>query len=121
MLDELAEYEPPLELLSKLPSSPFSQSRRRARWWSDRKGKEKEWLSSLRGFKEAEDGRELVRVLTGEEELEGLNTPKVCVVRSDTYHGLQKRNAGAIELIHDLKGILITGPPGMTLHLRHRC
>ena len=75
-MDELADYEPPLDLLTKLPSSPFSQSRRRAKWWSDRKGKEKEWLSSLRGDRE-EKGRELVRVISGEEELEGLNTPKV--------------------------------------------
>jgi protein AFG1 len=76
LLDELADYEPPLDLLAKLPSSPFSQSRRRARWWTDRKGKEKEWLSSLTGL-QGEEGKELVRVLTGEEELEGLTTPKV--------------------------------------------
>jgi protein AFG1 len=79
LLEELSDYQPPLDLLAKLPSSPFSQSRRRARWWTERKGKEKEWLSALRSV-EGEDGRELVRVLTGEEELEGLTTPKVCLL-----------------------------------------
>jgi hypothetical protein len=64
-----------LDLLAKLPSSPFSQSRRRARWWSE-KAKEKEWMSALKSVK-GDEGRELVRVLTGEEELEGLTTPKV--------------------------------------------
>lgn len=33
-------------------------------------------MSALRSVK-GDDGRELVRVLTGEEELEGLTTPKV--------------------------------------------
>jgi hypothetical protein len=74
-LEELADYQPPLDLLAKLPSSPFSQSRRRARWWSE-KAKEKEWMSALK-FVKGDEGRELVRVLTGEEELEGLTTPKV--------------------------------------------
>ena len=79
LLEELSDYEPPLELLAKLPSSPFSQSRQRARWWSERKGKEKEWLSALRSS-ERQDGRALVKVLTGEEELEGLTTPKVSLL-----------------------------------------
>jgi len=67
-----------LDLLAKLPSSPFSQSRRRARWWSE-KGKEKEWMTALKSV-QGDEGRELVRVLTGEEELEGLTTPKVSLL-----------------------------------------
>ncbi|KAK4688538.1 hypothetical protein P7C73_g1566, partial [Tremellales sp. Uapishka_1] len=79
LLDTLETYEPPLDLLEKLSPSAPTRARRAVRqdggkWWKGKVNK---------GGDERE--MQLVRVLSGEEELANLNTPK---------------------------GILITGPPG---------
>ena len=68
LLETLSEYEPPLELLARLQPQP----RQHSSWW---KGK----------GKADESGLDLVKILSGEEELANLDTPK---------------------------GILLTGPPG---------
>lgn len=56
-------------------------------------------MSALKSVK-GNEGKDLVRVLTGEEELEGLTTPKVGSVYRLLISGA------------DQQGILITGPPG---------
>lgn len=77
LLSTLRDYSPPIELLSKLaPSAPFrarqvSQQSSSSSWW---KGKGRATSSE---FGEGHQGREPVRVLSGEEELANLNTPKV--------------------------------------------
>ena len=75
LLDELAEYSPPLDLLAKLtPSAPMrARAVRQAEGSGWFKGKDK--ADGLRGAGEREKG--LVRVLSGEEELANLTTPKV--------------------------------------------
>ncbi|TXT13692.1 hypothetical protein VHUM_01059 [Vanrija humicola] len=76
---ELASYEPPLDLVSKLGARPPLAASERA------------WYDRLPGLRErvlpddGERGKALVRVLTGEEEIANLTTPR---------------------------GILLTGPPG---------
>ncbi|KAL1411127.1 hypothetical protein Q8F55_002077 [Vanrija albida] len=75
----LAGYDPPLDLVSKLGTRPPQQA------------SERTWYQRLPGVGErvlpddGARGRALVRVLTGEEEIANLNTPR---------------------------GILLTGPPG---------
>jgi protein AFG1 len=77
LLSTLRDYSPPIELLSKLaPSAPFrvrqvSAQSSSSSWW---KGKGRATSSE---FGEGDQGRELVRVLSGEEELANLKTPKV--------------------------------------------
>lgn len=82
LLEELKDYTPPLDLLAKLsPDAPLlareavkaEQEGRGAAWWKGFAGN---------GAKESPGGptereRALVRVLSGEEELEALTTPKV--------------------------------------------
>ncbi|ORY34742.1 AFG1-like ATPase-domain-containing protein [Naematelia encephala] len=88
LLDELSEYTPPLDLLARLgPTAPVQAKRAvkgETSWW---KGKTKADAT--------EQEQALVRVLSGQEELENLRTPK---------------------------GIMITGPPegtGKSLLLSH--
>jgi len=85
----LQDYSPPLDLLAKLDSTAPALAKRaqllaKNKGWWDAKGKAK--MRELLGGKEMEQG--LVKVLSGEEEIANLTTPK---------------------------GIMITGPPGMFL------
>ncbi|WVQ79180.1 hypothetical protein IAT38_001276 [Cryptococcus sp. DSM 104549] len=85
LLKTLEDYTPPLELLARLsPSAPFiaQQNRQQGGWWKG-KSKSAEFLGIDGRDGDAE--RRLVKVLSGEEELANLKTPK---------------------------GILLTGPPG---------
>ncbi|WWC73699.1 uncharacterized protein I206_107671 [Kwoniella pini CBS 10737] len=85
LLATLEDYSPPIDLVARLtPSAPFvAQDVKRKSSWIKGKEKAGEYLGIEVDSGEAE--RELVRVLSGEEELANLNTPK---------------------------GILLTGPPG---------
>ncbi|WVO23098.1 uncharacterized protein IAS62_004443 [Cryptococcus decagattii] len=84
LLDTLNDYSPPLELLAKLnPSAPYiAQQKEQTSWWKGSNG-----TGEHLGFGETngEVEKRLVKVLSGEEELANLKTPK---------------------------GILLTGPPG---------
>ncbi|KAE8542517.1 hypothetical protein D1P53_001296 [Cryptococcus gattii VGV] len=84
LLDTLSDYSPPLELVAKLnPSAPYiAQQKEQTSWWKGSKG-----TGEHLGFGETngEVEKRLVKVLSGEEELANLKTPK---------------------------GILLTGPPG---------
>lgn len=92
LLEELQDYTPPLDLLAKLsPDAPLlareaikaEREGRGASWWKGLKGTN--GSSESTGKTPTERERALVKVLSGEEELEALTTPK---------------------------GILLTGPPG---------
>ncbi|WVF68274.1 hypothetical protein IAT40_003039 [Kwoniella sp. CBS 6097] len=85
LLDSLEDYSPPIDLVAKLtPSAPFiAQDIVRKSAWKKSKEKAGEYLGVELGNTEEE--RKLVKVLSGEEELANLTTPK---------------------------GILLTGPPG---------
>ncbi|OCF33532.1 AFG1-family ATPase [Kwoniella heveanensis BCC8398] len=87
LLDSLEDYSPPIDLVAKLtPSAPFiAQDIVRKSGWTRSKGKAGEYLGIELGNTEEE--RQLVKVLSGEEELANLTTPK---------------------------GILLTGPPAGT-------
>ncbi|WRT69692.1 uncharacterized protein IL334_006682 [Kwoniella shivajii] len=85
LLSTLEDYSPPVDLVAKLtPSAPFvaQEVKRQSSWL---KGKERigDYLGIEAG--QGEEERKLVKVLSGEEELANLSTPK---------------------------GILLTGPPG---------
>lgn len=67
MIKDLEEYEPPMELLAKLGPTPPRRPKRT--WWHGR-GDHAE-------FGATEKERALVRVMTGEEEIAALTTPKV--------------------------------------------
>ncbi|KAK8849679.1 hypothetical protein IAR55_005014 [Kwoniella newhampshirensis] len=84
LLETLEGYTPPMDLLARLtPSAPFlAQQTREPGWW---KGSRKAASEHLGLGKDGAEERKLVRVLSGEEELANLTTPK---------------------------GILLTGPPG---------
>lgn len=91
LLNTLREYSPPLDLLAKLDSSAPAMAKRaqlnaRRKGWWDSNGLTKAGARARElfgGAGEVEEG--LVRVLSGEEEIANLRTPK---------------------------GIMITGPPG---------
>ncbi|KAJ9116379.1 hypothetical protein QFC22_004820 [Naganishia vaughanmartiniae] len=87
LLEELEDYSPPLDLLAKL--SPDAPLLAREAMKAQRAGKGASWWKSISGNGKTETPSEreraLVKVLSGEEELEALTTPK---------------------------GILLTGPPG---------
>ncbi|KAJ9100959.1 hypothetical protein QFC19_005355 [Naganishia cerealis] len=87
LLEELQDYSPPLDLLAKL--SPDAPLLAREALKAEKAGKGSSWWKSIssNGKPEGPTEREraLVKVLSGEEELEALTTPK---------------------------GILLTGPPG---------
>lgn len=91
LLEELKDYTPPLDLLAKL--SPDAPLLAREAIKAEREGRGASWWKGLTGSSDASGGgktptereRALVKVLSGEEELEALTTPK---------------------------GILLTGPPG---------
>lgn len=80
LLVTLEDYQPPLELMDKLlPKAPPSLDSSLSTGTSWFKGKGKQLVA---GSDERE--RQLVRVLTGEEELAALQTPKVrCFHESD--------------------------------------
>ncbi|OWZ77983.1 AFG1-family ATPase [Cryptococcus neoformans Bt85] len=84
LLNTLHDYSPPLELVAKLnPSAPYiAQQKEQTSCWKGNKGTG-EHLGFSRTNGEVE--KRLVKVLSGEEELANLKTPK---------------------------GILLTGPPG---------
>lgn len=76
LLETLEDYTPPLDLLAKLtPSAPY-----RARQIREEAGGKKGWWKG-KGKEDADlfgdAGKELVKVLSGEEELANLKTPKV--------------------------------------------
>ncbi|WWC65826.1 uncharacterized protein I303_108448 [Kwoniella dejecticola CBS 10117] len=85
LLSTLEDYSPPIDLVARLtPSAPFiAQDVKRKSSWLKGKEKAGEYLGIEVDSGHAE--RELVKVLSGEEELANLTTPK---------------------------GILLTGPPG---------
>lgn len=75
-METLEDYTPPLDLLAKLtPSAPY-----RARQIREEAGGKKGWWKG-KGKEDADlfgdAGKELVKVLSGEEELANLKTPKV--------------------------------------------
>ncbi|EAL20923.1 hypothetical protein CNBE2840 [Cryptococcus deneoformans B-3501A] len=84
LLDTLRDYSPPLELVAKLnPSAPYiAQQKEQTSWWKGNRN-----MGEHLGFSKTngEVEKRLVKVLSGEEELANLKTPK---------------------------GILLTGPPG---------
>nr|XP_031857709.1 uncharacterized protein CI109_006869 [Kwoniella shandongensis]KAA5524781.1 hypothetical protein CI109_006869 [Kwoniella shandongensis] len=84
LLETLEDYSPPMELLEKLsPSAPFlAQQTQVPGWW---KGSGKAASEHLGLGGDGAEARKLVKVLSGEEELANLTTPR---------------------------GILLTGPPG---------
>lgn len=83
MFDELEDYSPPLDLLENLTSSAPAAARRASlggtKWWESRSGG---------SFGSGDAEKSLVRVLSGQEEIANLSTPK---------------------------GIMITGPPGESI------
>lgn len=101
-METLEDYEPPLELLSRLnPTAPFRMRQSSSGWWKSNKARE-----DLEAF--GDKGKELIRVLSGEEELSQLSSPKVSATRlayvtCRTWRRQSQANN---------KGILITGPPG---------
>lgn len=71
LLETLEEYEPPIELLSRLnPSAPFRIHQSSSGWWKSNKARQ-----DLEAF--GDQGKELIKVLSGEEELSQLSSPKV--------------------------------------------
>nr|XP_019043548.1 AFG1-family ATPase [Kwoniella bestiolae CBS 10118]OCF22478.1 AFG1-family ATPase [Kwoniella bestiolae CBS 10118] len=85
LLESLEDYSPPIDLVAKLtPSAPFiAQDVNRKSGWIKGKEKAGEYLGIE--VDSGDEEKKLVRVLSGEEELANLETPK---------------------------GILLTGPPG---------
>jgi hypothetical protein len=79
LLEELQDYSPPLDLLAKL--SPDAPLLAREAMKAEKAGKGASWWKSMSGNGKAETASEreraLVKVLSGEEELEALTTPKV--------------------------------------------
>jgi hypothetical protein len=108
LLEELQDYSPPLDLLAKLsPDAPLlarAAKKTSSSWWQSMRSAKKD------GTNDGEPGdreKALIRVLSGEEELAELTTPKV-------RHAVFSR----LGFVHQLKrrarpqGILLTGPPG---------
>nr|KIR46773.1 AFG1-family ATPase [Cryptococcus bacillisporus CA1280] len=89
LLDTLSDYSPPLELVAKLnPSAPYiAQQKEQTSWW---KGSKRTGEHLGFGGTNGQVEKRLVKVLSGEEELANLKTPKLTMP----------------------KGILLTGPPG---------
>lgn len=84
LLEELKTYTPPLDLLAKL--SPDAPLLAREALKAEKEGRGASWWKGLTGTANGKEGqgptereRALVRVLSGEEELEALTTPKVCL------------------------------------------
>ena len=79
LLEELQDYSPPLDLLAKL--SPDAPLLAREALKAEKAGKGSSWWKSISGNGKTETPTEreraLVKVLSGEEELEALTTPKV--------------------------------------------
>lgn len=83
LLEELQDYTPPLDLLAKL--SPDAPLLAREAMKAEKEGKGASWWKGLtsndkgdaQGNGPTERERALVKVLSGEEELEALTTPKV--------------------------------------------